>query len=124
VDLRQLGAGNAAGFFAFGNKENALGLTVRDGMASVVRRERNKTDILKSADLPKTAKVYLRMAATDGHRFRFSIWNETKWTDVGGDMDLEGDYLPPWDRGVRVAVTVGGQNPTAKFEWLKVINAN
>ncbi len=124
VDIQQLGRSNSAGLFAFGDKNNALGLSIKDGTVSVIRREKSKTDVVKSASLPAVGKVYLRMNSTDGHRFRFSFWNETKWTEVGGDMDLEGDYLPPWDRGVRVALTAGGENPVAKFEWVKVVNAN
>ena len=40
---------------------------------------------------------------------------------VGEDIDLEGNHLPPWDRGVRIALTVGGTNQaSAAFESLRV----
>ncbi|MDB6024580.1 MAG: hypothetical protein JWM68_803 [Verrucomicrobiales bacterium] len=124
IDVREFSAGSSAGLFAFGDRDNALGLSIRDGSVSVVRRQKNKDQVLQSVDLPKSAKIYLRMTATKGHLFRFSIWNDTAWTEIGGNMDLDGDYLPPWDRGLRVALTVGGDNAKARFEWLKVINAN
>jgi xylan 1,4-beta-xylosidase len=123
IDRHDLGKGNAAGLYAYGDKNNALGLSLLDGKVSVIRRQKNKNDILKTANLPKSNLAYLRMSATEGHRFRFSIWNDTKWINLGGDMDLEGDFLPPWDRGVRVALTVGGENPKGRFQWVKVINA-
>jgi hypothetical protein len=34
---------------------------------------------------------------------------------------MDGEYLPPWDRGVRVALTSGGAaSASAKFEWLRI----
>ncbi len=34
---------------------------------------------------------------------------------------LEGDYLPPWDRAVRVALTAGGApGASARFDWLRI----
>ena len=122
VDLHELGRGGSAGLFAFGDKNNALGVAILDGEVSVVRRKKNQTEVLKRAELPSGGKVYLRMTATEGHRFHFSVWNETKWNDIGGDADLEGDFLPPWDRGVRVALATGGDNATARFDWVKLFN--
>ena len=45
---------------------------------------------------------------------------ESRWKEIGTNIDLEGDYLPPWDRGIRVALVVGGGNAAAKFYSLQV----
>ena len=61
------------------------------------------------------------MTATDGHRFRFA-WsrNGRDWQTVGDEID--GSYLPPWDRGVRVALTAGGRaGATGKFAYLRMV---
>ncbi len=123
IDVRTLKAGQSAGLYAFGDTNSALGVSISGDKVSVIRRRKNKDDILHSVSAPKSDRIYFRMNATDGHKFRFSVWNVTKWQDVGGDMDLEGDYLPPWDRGVRVVLAVGGDSATAKFGWIKVFNS-
>jgi hypothetical protein len=42
-----------------------------------------------------------------------------RWRNIGDEMN--GEYLPPWDRGVRVALTAGGAaDASAKFEWLRI----
>ena len=56
---------------------------------------------------PGAPSVYLRMKATGGNRFQFDVSSDGReWKTVG--ETAEGGYLPPWDRSVRVALTVGG----------------
>ena len=40
---------------------------------------------------------------------------------VGNDVDVEGQHLPPWDRGIRVALTSGGSaDALARFDFLNI----
>ncbi len=122
VDVREMPSGSRAGLFAFGDLDNALGVTLGDGKVTLHRRQKNKTETLGAIDSPALSEIYLRMEAKEGHRFQFSVWSGTNWKSVGENLDLEGDYLPPWDRGVRIALTVGGVgDATAKFDWLRVV---
>ena len=117
VDVRDMPSGARAGLFAFGDVDNALGVTLGNGKVTLLRRQKNKTETLGGIDSPAFPKIYLRMEAKDGHRFQFMVWTGSNWKSVGENLDLEGDYLPPWDRGVRIALTVGGsENATAKFD--------
>jgi xylan 1,4-beta-xylosidase len=122
IDVREIKAGTQIGLFAFGDLENALGITLGDGKVTLRREQKNKTETLGSIRAPSSPKIYLRMEAKDGHLFNFSVWDGKYWKTVGEKSDLEGGYLPPWDRGVRIALTVGGvENATAKFDWLRVV---
>ena len=60
------------------------------------------------------------MTADDGRRYRFAVSEDgNRWRNVGGEMN--GEYLPPWDRGVRVALTSGGTaGASAKFESFRL----
>jgi hypothetical protein len=71
-------------------------------------------------DAPASESIWLRLTARDGHRFRFAMSaNGRDWKNIGEEM--EGDYLPPWDRGVRVALTGGGTEGTvARFGSLRI----
>ncbi|MCA1564593.1 MAG: family 43 glycosylhydrolase [Acidobacteria bacterium] len=121
VDARALKGGAVAGLAAYGDGENALGAATDGRNVVLWRREKNVQKVVSTlADAVKTPLVYLRMTAEDARRYRFSVSEDgNRWRDVGGEMD--GEYLPPWDRGVRVALTTGGAaGASAKFEWLRI----
>ncbi|QRK04704.1 family 43 glycosylhydrolase [Archangium violaceum] len=122
LDVSGLTAGMAAGLSAFGDPENALGMYVRPGKVEVWHRERNTHEVIATLDVPTTVdgKLRLRMTAKNGQAYRFAVSAEgTTWTEVG--PELAGAYLPPWDRGVRVALTAGGvAGASARFDSLRI----
>jgi xylan 1,4-beta-xylosidase len=120
VDTRGMREGALAGLAVVGDSENAIGVAVGGGKVRLWRREKNEHKIVETEDAPKSPLVYIRMTARDGEDFQFAISGDGKdWDDVGGE--LEGKYLPPWDRGVRVALTAGGTaGAVGKFDWLRI----
>jgi beta-xylosidase len=120
IDMSGLKPGTLAGLAAYGDEENALGIAVGNGKVIVWRREKGNQRTLATRDAPRAPLIYLRMTATGGDRFRFGVSRgKRSWTEVGEQMN--GDYLPPWDRAVRVALTTGGASgAAAKFEWLRI----
>jgi beta-xylosidase len=122
LDSKTLAAHSKAGLAAYGDRENALGIVSDGTTVTLWRRQRNKTDIVTVADAPKSTTLHLRMTAHDGHRFKFAMSNDgNQWQTIGSDMDIEGEHLPPWDRGIRVALTSGGsERATARFDFLRV----
>jgi beta-xylosidase len=110
-----------AGLSAFGDVENALGISAGNGRVVVWRREKKEHREVAEAAAPVAPRIYLRMTARDGHRYRFAYSADGRaWTDVGGEQD--GAYLPPWDRGVRVALVAGGApRATGRFDWLRIV---
>ena len=120
VDTKGMRAGALAGLSAYGDQENALGVAVGGGKIIVWRREKNDHKIITTKDAPNSGRVYLRMRARQGHLFRFAFsLNAREWTEVGDELD--GSYLPPWDRGVRVALTCGGaEGASARFQEMSI----
>ena len=121
IDTRTQKPGALAGLSAYGDAENALGASVDGRNVVVWRREKNEHKTLATvADAVRSPLVYLRMTADDGHKYRFAVSADgRRWKDVGDE--LNGEYLPPWDRGVRVALTAGGvAGAAAKFEWMRI----
>jgi xylan 1,4-beta-xylosidase len=123
VDVHQLPPGGFAGLSAFGDMENALGISAGAHELVLWRRQKGKTENVASAPVNAAAGMHLKMSAAQGHLFRFSYSvNGRDWIALGGEMDLDGAYLPPWDRGVRVALTAGGiENVNARFDWLHLV---
>ena len=120
LDTRNLAKDAIAGISAFGDNENALGMGVRNGKLIIWKRERNNHQVILTADAPKSKQLYLQMAAINGHLFRFAVSRDNrKWQVIGGEVD--GTYLPPWDRGLRVALVSGGAaNASARFGFLRI----
>jgi xylan 1,4-beta-xylosidase len=112
VNMRGLREAEFAGLSAYGDAENALGISVDNKMAVILwRREKNEPKEIVASDFVGMMRsggfVHLRMTAREGHLYRFAVSDDgQKWTDVGGEVD--GSFLPPWDRGVRVALVAGG----------------
>jgi hypothetical protein len=109
---------------AIGDRENALGVSLGgDGKVVVWRRQKNQHETVATSTAPKSGSVWFSMTARDGHLFRFALSRDgRKWADVG--LELEGDYLPPWDRGLRVALTAGGTaDAPARFGALRITPA-
>jgi xylan 1,4-beta-xylosidase len=124
VDTNSLRPGVLAGLAGIGDQENALGIAVGDdGNVSVWKRQKNQHQTVTTTTAPKSTSLWLRLSARDGHLFKFAISaNGRNWIDVG--PELNGDYLPPWDRGLRVALTAGGTaGAAARFNSLRIVPA-
>lgn len=120
IDTGSVKRGAIAGISAFGDGENALGAGWQNGRIVLWRRERNNHRALSTANAPQGKQIYLRMTARDGIFYSFSVSNDGKTFRSAG-MEQNGDYLPPWDRGVRVALTVGGEDKaSARFGFLRI----
>src|ERR1043166_4396862 len=123
VDPRGLRGDESAGLFAYGDSDNSLGISVRKhGSVILVHKQKDKpTSGINPTDTPHRARVvYLRMTARDGHLYRFAVSGDGRtWKEVGEEKD--GAYLPPWDRGVRVALGVSGaRGAVRRFESLRI----
>src|SRR5690242_13610530 len=107
IDAHRLKLGAIAGLSAFGGPGNAIGLAVGEGKAVVWQREKGRHKMLAELNDVTWPSVYLRLTATGGNHFRFAVSSDGReWKGIG--ETAEGGYLPPWDRSVRVALTVGG----------------
>jgi xylan 1,4-beta-xylosidase len=123
VDVASIGSGARAGLAAFGNRDNVLAVTVERqegttsvGALTVVVWQTQKGERRTLATVPAgpAQQLHLRLFAKDRTRFEFAISTDGRnWQAVGGG---DGEYLPPWDLAVRVALLVIGQpGSSARF---------
>ncbi len=115
LDLSSLKPGAAAGLATIGDPANAIGVAVRRDGLFLWRCDKGRYQNLGRADAPEASHVHLRLWTTNGKTFRFEVSPDGKqWTTVGGIQ--HGDNLPPWDRSLRVGLTVGGvEGAKARF---------
>ncbi|HEV7890666.1 MAG TPA: family 43 glycosylhydrolase [Pyrinomonadaceae bacterium] len=120
LDPRSVKVGAIAGLSAYGDAENSVGIGVSGELVvNTWRREKGGAALTnkQSYELRRGNTAYLRMTVRDGHLYRFAVSEDRLvWNDVGGEVD--GSFLPPWDRGVRVALVTTGRE--ARFGFLRV----
>jgi hypothetical protein len=112
-----------AGLAAFGDSDNAMGIS-RSGRSLVLwMREKGVQTPLARAELTGGATLDLRITAKGGRRFQFAYSTDgSEWRTLGDET--EGGYLPPWDRAVRVALAVGGPpGGEDRFDWVRIETA-
>jgi GH43 family beta-xylosidase len=120
LDLRTLLPGSEAGICAYGDRRNAVGVTYRDGIVRVWQRTRGKHVVLSETPCENQRAIGLRIRARRGYNFSFEMRTRRGWIPLR-DAPLRAAYLPPWDRGIRIALTAGGtQDAVAHFKHLKV----
>ena len=107
IDMASLPAGSSAGLSAFGDSANAIGLSVGDSKLTLWWRKHGVAANLAQMDAPKAKKLQLRLVTRDGFKLAFASSTDGKrWTSIGDDQ--LGKNLPPWDRSLRVALTLAG----------------
>ena len=116
VSQKALRQSDVVGLAAIGDTENATGLVLRNGKLVLWRRDKGKHRNGNQMIVPSMKILYLRLTATKGYVFKFASSSDGKsWTPIGPEQ--QGAQMPPWDRSIRVGLTVGGsQNTTGVFE--------
>jgi xylan 1,4-beta-xylosidase len=112
LDRAGLGPGVSAGIAAVGDLQNAVGLAAGDGKLVVWKREKGQREVLAEAAAPAHPVLHLRLAVKEGRSYSFSFSADgSTWTALSGEVS--GAHLPPWDRAVRLAMTVEGPSGAA-----------
>jgi beta-xylosidase len=120
--IRDAEDGTFAGISAFGDAGNAVGLAAgSSGKLVLWQRQKGRHQVLTETGMPKRREIQLQLIAKEGHRFQFFARGEDTqpWNPIG--QEITGKHLPPWDRNVRVALTVGGtENASARFAYFTI----
>src|SRR5687767_5778846 len=69
LNVKSLEGTESAGLSAFGDRENALGISVRGDELLVWKRQRNKHEALSTNTVSAGDRIFLRMNASAGHKF-------------------------------------------------------
>lgn len=108
-----------AGLAAYGNPQNAIGISAGPEKITLWRREKNRTTVLAEAKRPVSPITHLRYVASDGKALRFSYSPDGHtWSDLPASGSVDGTYLPPWDLAIRVALVASGGPAT--FESIRI----
>ncbi len=121
VDLKHSKA--QPGLAAIGDDDNALGISTDGKTIRLWKLERKKLSVIATKPLAANGPVTLRMRAKDGHLFTFAYATDGKTYQALNEKPVDGAFLPPWDRAVRVGITAQGSgNQKAVFDEFTLHN--
>ena len=100
-----------AGLAAVGDPYNALAIMAGNGQVQIWHVKSGKQQCLVQVFVDPCATLTLRLEVWGGQRYRFAYSTDgSTWNPLPTDsFSLNGTYLPPWDRGVRVALVAQGE---------------
>lgn len=127
LDFAGLPIDTFAGLAAVGDPYNALALMAGNGQVQIWQVKSGKQQCLAQVFVEPCATLTLRLEVWGGQRYRFAYSTDSAtWQPLPTEsFTLNGTYLPPWDRGVRVAlVAQGAEDTTATFNNFNFIIRN
>lgn len=102
----------ASGIGIIGDEKNLIACTVQNNKIAVWKLENEALTIIKELKLPDSDKLYIKVEVTNGKDIRFSYHTgDYNYKPINTDP-VDGFYLPPWDRALRVAVIAKGKANT------------
>ncbi|ALW84118.1 hypothetical protein AUC43_02795 [Hymenobacter sedentarius] len=125
LDLAKLPADTYAGLAAVGDPYNALAIMAGNGKVQIWHVKSGKQQSLVQVFVDPCDTITLRLEVWGGQRYRFAYSTDgATWLALPTDnFSLNGTYLPPWDRGVRVAlVAQGDEGNSAIFNNFIILN--
>jgi len=109
LDSRSLPKDAQAGLTAIGDPGNALGVALRNGEIVLWSVKENKANVIDRMAAPQETAIQFRLTTQKGDQMQFA-WstNGQNWNALNKGQAIDGSFLPPWDRGVRVGLTAKG----------------
>ncbi|MEJ7559761.1 MAG: glycoside hydrolase family 43 protein [Pedobacter sp.] len=102
-----------AGIAIIGDDKHIIFASVTNGEIKLKQVKNGETTVIKTISLPserdrKSSPVKLRLQAKQNHLFTFSYAMGKMPFTIINTEPVDGSFLPPWDRALRVGVTVLG----------------
>jgi xylan 1,4-beta-xylosidase len=126
LDPSTLEPGTFGGIAAVGDPYNGLALVAgAEGVLEAWRVQAGQMQRLAHIEIEPCAALTLRLECWGGQRFRFAYSTDgATWQQLETEgFTVNGTWLPPWDRGVRVALLAQGTSPThVAFSHFAIVN--
>ena len=117
------GTSAEGGFGLIGDERNFLVASVKDKRLLLQKVEADQETIVEERRLPRHDSIHLRLNVHNGKDVTFSYSTDGKKFTVLNDVPVDGFFLPPWDRGVRIALVAKGKSTQkAVFDHLIIKN--
>jgi beta-xylosidase len=114
IDIKNTTA--SAGLGAIGDDENMVTISLRGDTAKVITLIQNKGTVIAQKRVSSKNRVYFKMQVKNGKDINFMYSADGKSYKAVNDTTINGAFLPPWDRAVRVGlISKGAVSEQAAF---------
>lgn len=121
VEVDRSGSGAAPGLALVGDEKNAIVALLKGATLQLLQVKDGKTTVLFSSETGSGKKGFLQMQVAEGKSVRFFYGATKETVRAINDKAVDAGYLPPWDRGLRIAlVAVGKRKGQAVFDNFKI----
>jgi hypothetical protein len=108
-----------AGLALIGDDENMIAAVIRRNEVAIIQVKQGKDSVVATYRFTGGKLVEFNMHVQNGHKVQFS------WRNTGSKVlhrhtkELDGSYLPPWDRALRAGIVTRGQGQS-QFERFEI----
>lgn len=123
IKLREQKSSAGAGIAAIGDEKNIITAFYKKGVMRLVQvKDGTETELARKSVL-KSKRPLLRLQVRQAKEFRFSYSSNGHSFVPFTTKPVDGGYLPPWDRALRVGVVAKGKEGTAGvFDSFEMVN--
>ncbi|MES2892029.1 MAG: family 43 glycosylhydrolase [Bacteroidota bacterium] len=107
----------SAGISLVGDEKNQVTAYLRNNRIELVQTRQGKDSVLLTQAVSRSKKTYLAMQVANGKDISFFVGKNQKALTPLNAKPIDGTFLPPWDRALRVAlIAKAGTAGTAMFD--------
>lgn len=112
-----------AGLGIIGDDKNLISVQYSKGSLNVISIKDGTENVIASQKIKATKQLYLRAHVTNGSNIQFSCSSDgTRFNHIN-KQPVDGSYLPPWDRSLRVGlISKGDEGQVAVFDNFQLKN--
>jgi xylan 1,4-beta-xylosidase len=106
-----------SGLGVYGDEDNLVAVSLVENAIKIWKKQGGKESLLQEQPVNVGRTVCLQLIATEGYKLTFAYSEDgKKWKNLNS-APVDGSFLPPWDRAVRVGIfSKGVKGQKAVFE--------
>jgi xylan 1,4-beta-xylosidase len=108
MDLKQ--SSSEGGIGAIGDEKNMVGASVVDGKIKIWKTRLGIDSLIMEETIAPRDRLHLEVRVEDGYKITFRCSSNGKSYKTLNRRPVDGSFLPPWDRAVRVGILSKGRN--------------
>ncbi len=112
---------STTGLGVIGDDKNRVAILFKGDQLQVIAMRNGASSVLAEERLTVKKRIDLRMIVNNGHSIRFEYSINGKSFIPVNTQPVNGSYLPPWDRALRIGlIALGEENTLAVFDDLEI----
>jgi hypothetical protein len=121
VEIDRKKSSAEAGLALIGDEKNLVCASIKGNTLQIVTLNDGNETVVSSHPLPARKKAHLSMTVRNGKDITFSYGRREKDLTPLNTKSIDGTFLPPWDRALRVGIlSKGSTTEKAVFDEFSV----